>query len=148
MPDRPVRFCTPPVPVVVEKMLVQFALSVDTWIWNAVAYAVSQFRVTPQMLCAGAEVDLQPLRVGERARPAGAGVPVHRGAAGMPAFSVEEAVAVLFSATLVVPQVAADALGAVAPKRGDQDRHDEGGDSQQAQPPCGRRRVARFRESS
>jgi hypothetical protein len=36
--------------------------------------------------------------------------------AGVPAFSVEEAVAVLFSATLVVPQVAADALGAVAPK--------------------------------
>src|ERR1700757_1312551 len=35
--------------------------------------------------------------------------------AGVPAFSVEEAVAVLFSATLVVPQVAAAALGAVAP---------------------------------
>src|SRR5258707_858683 len=35
--------------------------------------------------------------------------------AGVPAFSVEDAVAVLFSATLVVPQVAAAALGAVAP---------------------------------
>src|ERR1700743_717949 len=35
--------------------------------------------------------------------------------AGKVAFSVDEAVAVLFSATLVVPQVAADALGAVAP---------------------------------
>src|ERR1700704_503581 len=35
--------------------------------------------------------------------------------AGVPAFSVEEAVAVLFSAALVVPQVAAAAFGAVAP---------------------------------
>jgi len=35
--------------------------------------------------------------------------------AGVPAFSVEEAVAVLFSATFVVPQVAAAALGAAAP---------------------------------
>src|ERR1700730_14552928 len=35
--------------------------------------------------------------------------------AGKVPFSVEEAVAVLFSATLVVPQVAAAALGAVAP---------------------------------
>src|ERR1700750_453222 len=35
--------------------------------------------------------------------------------AGVPAFSVEEAVAVLFSAALVVPQVAAAALGAVPP---------------------------------
>src|SRR6185437_9958198 len=36
-------------------------------------------------------------------------------AAGVPAFSVEEAVVALFSATSVVPQVAAAALGAVAP---------------------------------
>jgi hypothetical protein len=35
--------------------------------------------------------------------------------AGKVAFSVDEAVAVLFSATFVVPQVAAAALGAVAP---------------------------------
>ena len=26
-------------------------LSVDTWIWNAVAYAASQSMLTPQMLC-------------------------------------------------------------------------------------------------
>src|ERR1700733_3525758 len=36
-------------------------------------------------------------------------------AAGGPAFSVDEAVGVLFSPALVVPQVAAAALGAVAP---------------------------------
>src|SRR5947207_2769372 len=36
--------------------------------------------------------------------------------AGVPAFSAEEAVAVLLSATLAVPQVAAEALGAVAPR--------------------------------
>ena len=42
-------------------------------------------------------------------------LPSTASAAGVPAFSVEEAVAVLFSATLVVPQVAAAALGAAAP---------------------------------
>src|ERR1700730_3953293 len=39
----------PPVPVVVEKMLVHVVLSVEVWIWNALPYAVSQFRVTWQM---------------------------------------------------------------------------------------------------
>src|SRR6201985_3251007 len=43
------------------------------------------------------------------------GLPSTAADAGKVAFSVEEAVAVLFSATLVVPQVAAAALGAVAP---------------------------------
>src|SRR5436305_1265643 len=32
-------------------MLVQVVLSVDVWIWNDLPYAVSQFRVTWQMLC-------------------------------------------------------------------------------------------------
>ncbi len=29
--------------------MVQFALSVDTWIWNAEAYAASQSRLAPQI---------------------------------------------------------------------------------------------------
>jgi hypothetical protein len=40
-------------------------------------------------------------------------LPSTASAAGKPAFSVDDAVAVLFSATLVVPHVAAPALGAV-----------------------------------
>jgi hypothetical protein len=40
----------PPVPVVVEKIEVQLVPSLDVWIWNAVAYAASQSRVTWQML--------------------------------------------------------------------------------------------------
>ena len=86
-------------------MLVQLVLSVDVWIWNAVAYAASQFSVTPQMLCeeprstsshCGSENAL------DQRVPV---LPSTAAAAGVPAFSVEEAVAVLFSATLVVPQV-------------------------------------------
>src|SRR6266852_3265620 len=96
-------------------MVVQLVLSVDTWIWKAVAEAVSQLRPTWQMAwdeprststhCGSenAEDHLVPV------------LPSTAADAGVPAFSVEEAVAVLFSATLVVPQVAAAALGAVAP---------------------------------
>src|SRR5262249_41753826 len=95
----------PPVPVVVEKMLVQFVLSVDTWIWNAFAYAASQFKVTPHTLCdeprstsshCGSENAL------DHRVPA---LPSTALLAGKVAFSSEEAVAVLFSAMLVVPQV-------------------------------------------
>src|SRR5579859_3935742 len=39
----------PPVPVVVEKMLVQVALSVEVWIWNALPKAVSHISVTWQI---------------------------------------------------------------------------------------------------
>ena len=40
------RVCVPPVPVVVEKIVVQLVPSAEVWIWKAVAYAVSQFRTT------------------------------------------------------------------------------------------------------
>src|ERR1041384_8282937 len=40
--------CTPPVPVVVLKMLVQLAASADTWIWNDRPYAASQLSTTWQ----------------------------------------------------------------------------------------------------
>ena len=36
----------PPVPAVVEKMVVQVVPSGEVWIWNALAYAASQFRAT------------------------------------------------------------------------------------------------------
>jgi hypothetical protein len=45
------RVCVPPVPVVVEKMLVQFVASGDTWIWNALPYAASQLSTTWQTDC-------------------------------------------------------------------------------------------------
>src|SRR5215475_11074994 len=41
--------CVPPVPVVVEKIEVQVELSVETWIWNALPYAVSHINVTWQI---------------------------------------------------------------------------------------------------
>ena len=47
--------------------MVQVALSLDTWIWNAEAYAASQRMPTLQICCWDAEVDLQPLRVAGRA---------------------------------------------------------------------------------
>src|SRR5260370_408311 len=40
----------PPVPAVVEKTVVQVELSLETWIWNALAYAGSQARVTWQIV--------------------------------------------------------------------------------------------------
>jgi hypothetical protein len=36
----------PPVPVVVEKIVVQVELSFEVWIWNAVAYAASHAKAT------------------------------------------------------------------------------------------------------
>src|SRR5260370_41427056 len=44
-----VRAWMPPVPVVVEKIEVQFTASGEVWIWNALPYAVSQFSVTRQI---------------------------------------------------------------------------------------------------
>src|SRR5258708_35811768 len=43
------RVWVPPVPVLVEKIEVQFTASGDVWIWNALPYAVSQFRTTLQI---------------------------------------------------------------------------------------------------
>ena len=44
------RVCTPPVPVVVAKIVVHVLASGDVWIWNADADAVSQFSATWLML--------------------------------------------------------------------------------------------------
>src|ERR1035437_9515231 len=86
-------------------MEVQVVPSGEVWIWNAVAYAVSQFSVTWQIdwveprstsSHCGSEkaLDQRVPRLPSTALDAG-----------KPAFSSEEAVAVLFSARFVVPQV-------------------------------------------
>src|ERR1700722_12265429 len=86
-------------------MVVQFVPSADVWIWNAVAYAFSQSRVTWQMAW------LEPRSTSSHCGSENAldhrvpVLPSTASAAGVPAFSVEDAVAVLFSARVVVPQV-------------------------------------------
>src|SRR5260370_41167761 len=88
-----VRAWMPPVPVVVEKIEVQFTASGEVWIWNALPYAVSQFSVTwqidwldPRSTCShcGSENALDQ-RV--------FGFPSTAFAAGQRAFSVDDAVA-------------------------------------------------------
>src|SRR6266851_2825942 len=83
----------PPVPVVVEKIVVQFVPSGDVWIWNAVAYAASHCSTTwviealaPRSTCShcGSENALDQ-RV--------FGFPSTALAAGNVAFSVDDAVA-------------------------------------------------------
>src|ERR1039457_1396492 len=101
----------PPVPVVVEKIGVQFTASGDVWIWNALPYAVSQFRVTwqidwvePRSTCS----HCGSLKALDQRVPR---LPSTAAEAGGPAFSVEDAVAGWLRARLVVPQVAAEAAG-------------------------------------
>ena len=91
----------PPVPVVVEKIVVHVVASGDVWIWNALPNAVSQFNTTWQMDCVEPRstwshcgslnwLDQRVVRL-----------PSTAAEAGVPAFSVDEAVAVLFSARFV-----------------------------------------------
>src|ERR1039457_6772240 len=95
-------------------MEVQVVPSGEVWIWNAVAYAASQFSVTWQMdwveprstsSHCGSEKALDQ-RVPR--------LPSTAFEAGEPAFSREDAVAVLFRARLVVPHVASAAAGIAA----------------------------------
>src|ERR1039457_1090165 len=94
-------------------MEVQVDPSGEVWIWNALPYAVSQFSVTWQ-------IDwVEPRSTSSHCGSENAldqrvpRLPSTALEAGKPAFSSEEAVAVLFSARLVVPQLAAAAGGAV-----------------------------------
>src|ERR1700681_4362077 len=93
-------------------MVVQVEPSVEVWIWNAVAYAFSQFRVTWQMDW------VEPRSTSSHCGSENAldqrvpRVPSTAADAGKPAFSSEDAVAVLFSARFVVPQAAAGAADA------------------------------------
>src|SRR6185312_7200888 len=77
----------PPVPVVVEKIVVNGPVAAGAvWSWNAVANAASQVSRTWQTVVV---------------------LPSKAALAGVPAFSVDEALAGWFSAALVVPQLAA-----------------------------------------
>src|ERR1700746_301532 len=99
------RVCVPPVPVVVEKIVVQFVASFEVWIWNAVAYAVSQSSVTWQMLvveprstcshCGSEDALDQRVPV----------LPSTAAEAGKLAFSVDDAVAGWLRAAFAVPQL-------------------------------------------
>src|SRR5580704_3278775 len=97
------RVWMPPVPVVVEKMEVQFVPSGDVWIWNALPYAVSQFSLTwqivwldPRSTCShcGSEnaLDHRVLVLPSKAAEAG-----------VPAFWMDDAVAGWLSAAAAVP---------------------------------------------
>src|ERR1035438_1555904 len=86
-------------------MLVQVDPSGEVWIWNALPYAASQFSVTWQ-------IDwVEPRSTSSHCGSENAldqrvpRLPSTAAEAGKPAFSSEEAVAVLFSARFVVPQV-------------------------------------------
>src|SRR5487761_501607 len=86
-------------------MLVQVALSVEVWIWNAVAYAASQFSVTPQIDWAEPRSTSSHCGSENALDQRVARLPSTAFDAGKVAFSSDDAVAVLFSATSVVPQV-------------------------------------------
>src|SRR5258708_30304759 len=98
-----VRVWMPPVPVVVEKIEVQFTASGEVWIWNALPYAVSQFSLTWQI------VWLDPrstwshcgsLKALDQRVP---GLPSKAAEAGVPAFSIDDAVAGWVWAGFAVP---------------------------------------------
>src|SRR6202051_1029720 len=104
----------PPVPVVVEKIGVQVALSVEVWIWNALPYAVSQFNVTWQTVWTEPRSTSSHCGSEKALDHRVARLPSTAFDAGKLAFSSEDAVAGWFSAMFVVPQVAADAAGVTA----------------------------------
>src|SRR5450759_2429033 len=86
-------------------MVVQVDPSGEVWIWNALPYAFSQFRTTWQI------DSVEPRSTSSHCGSENAldqrvpRLPSTASWAGKPAFSSEEAVAVLFSARFVVPQV-------------------------------------------
>src|SRR6266700_2469363 len=92
-------------------MLVQFAASSETWIWKALAYAVSQLRTTWQICCElprSTWSHCGSLKADDHRVPV---FPSTALEAGREEFSSDEAVAGLPWATSVAPQVAAAALG-------------------------------------
>src|SRR5260370_432647 len=98
-----VRAWMPPVPVVVEKIEVQFTASGDVWIWNGLPYAVSQFRTAWQICWLAPRWTWShcwSLKALDQRVPV---LPSTAFAAGIPAFSVEDAAAGWPSAIFVVP---------------------------------------------
>src|ERR1017187_4837599 len=95
----------PPVPVVVEKIAVQVTASGDVWIWKALPYAVSQFSVTWQIVWLAPRSTCRhcgSMKALDQRVPR---LPSKAAEAGVPAFSVDEAVAGGLRAAFAVPQV-------------------------------------------
>src|SRR5215472_5235415 len=93
----------PPVPVVVEKIVVHVELSAEVWIWNAVANAVSQSSPTWQTDCTdprSTSSHCGSLNALDHRVPV---FPSTAADAGKLALCTDDAVAALFSATFVVP---------------------------------------------
>src|SRR6266540_4730246 len=85
-------------------MLVHVEPSVDTWIWKALAYATSQVSTTwqiPTVLPRSTCTHFWSLNWLDHRVPA---LPSNAAHAGVPAFSIEDAVAGLPCAALAVPQ--------------------------------------------
>src|SRR5690242_13728621 len=109
------RVWLPPVPVAVEKIEVQVLLSLEVWIWKAFPNAVSQLSTT-----------WHTLLVEPRSTSSHCGsenwldqrvpwFPSVAFGAGKLLFSCDDDVVGWWSAMFVVPQVAAEAVGAVRP---------------------------------
>ena len=62
---------SPPLPPVTVRTVVQVVPLAEVWIWYAEPYAASQVSLTRSIAYDCAEVDLDPLRVGERRSPTG-----------------------------------------------------------------------------
>src|ERR1700676_4341396 len=86
-------------------MVVQVDPSGEVWIWNALPYAASQFRTTWQIDWDEPRSTSSHCGSEKALDQRGPGLPSTAAEAGKPAFSSEDAVAALFSAMLVVPQV-------------------------------------------
>src|SRR5882757_6538595 len=84
-------------------MFVQVVPLADVWIWYAVPYAVSQLRVTPQMVCDAPRSTCSHCGSATALDQRVPVLPSTAAEAGKLAFSVEDAVAVLPCAALVVP---------------------------------------------
>src|ERR1041384_1212801 len=91
-------------------MLVQLVPLADTWIWKAVAYAASHCNTTWQTVCAEPRstcTHCGSLKALDQRVPV---LPSKAALAGVPAFSVEDAVAGWPWATFVAPQPGAGVL--------------------------------------
>ena len=99
-----VRFWMPPVPVVVEKIGVQVTASGEVCIWNALPYAASQFSVTLQMFWLDPRSTCShcgSLKALDQRVPV---LPSNAAEAGVPAPSIDDAVAGWLRAAFAVPQ--------------------------------------------
>ncbi len=100
----------PPAPVVVVYAVAQVAPSVEVWIWYAFAYAASQRRTTwPTATAEPRSTWIHCGSDGELDQRVPA-LPSNAEAAGVPAFSLDEAVAGWPRAAVVIPHGGGPAL--------------------------------------